>query len=111
MSRINTIPKILSEVSLDDLQRIDAALEGDWNATVVTIWSAKEGRLSFSEIVRNHSTYKPSLELYFHTTWLGIHCYTRQNGQNVFDETLAKEIITYIEEQLKTKSPFKNISM
>ncbi len=97
MSVNEELPKILKEISLQDLQRIDVALEGDWSSTVVTVWSRERGRHGFSEIVRSHPIYKPSLELCFEDTWVGLHCFKRIDYQNVFDEELALEIIGHVE--------------
>jgi hypothetical protein len=36
------LPKLLEEISLTNLHRIDVALEGDWNSTVVTVWTRKD---------------------------------------------------------------------
>lgn len=91
------LPKILKEISLDDLERIDVALEGDWSPTVVTVWSRERGLQGFSGITRSHETYKPSLELYFGDTWVGIHCFKRVDNQNVFDEEFALRVIGHVE--------------
>ena len=95
------IPQILEEISYDRLERIDLALEGDWNATVVTVWLKDSGLLGFEKSKIKHPEFKPSLELYFKDVWVGIHCYQTINGQNVFDKQKAEKIIAYIEKQLK----------
>ena len=59
------IPMIVREISLHGIQRVVSALEGDWNPTMVTVWTRNNGKLDFSKVTRTHSTYKPSLELYF----------------------------------------------
>ncbi|NIQ39761.1 MAG: hypothetical protein GTN81_14405 [Proteobacteria bacterium] len=91
------LPRILTDLSYEDLARIDVAMEGDWNATVVTVWSRERGLLGFSRVSRSHPTYKPSLELYFEDTWVGIHCFKRIDNQNVFDEELAIKVIASVE--------------
>ncbi len=96
------LPQTLREISLDGLRRIDVALEGDWNPTVVTVWSREEGRHGFSAVARSHPTHKPSLELYFENVWLGIHCFRRIDDENAFDEELAIRIIEYVEERCRT---------
>lgn len=101
MSNERDLPKILKEIPLDNLFRIDVALEGDWSQTVVTIWTREKGLLGFSRITRSHSIFKPSLELYFENSWVGIHCFKRIENQNVFDEPLALKIIDYIENRLQ----------
>ena len=91
------IPLIIHEISMKTIQRIDVALEGDWSPTVVTVWSPEQGSTGFSEVTGLHSENKPSLELYFKDSWIGIHCFNRINGKNVFDEAFARRIIEYVE--------------
>ena len=55
------IPLIIREISFDGILRVDAALEGDWNPTMVTVWTRDKGALGFSTVTRTHSTFKPSL--------------------------------------------------
>jgi hypothetical protein len=88
---------MIREISLDGIQKVVAALEGDWNPTMVTVWTRDRGALGFSAVTRTHPTFKPGLELYFEDTWLGIHCFNRSNGKNVFDEEFAVELLEYIE--------------
>jgi len=57
--------------------------------------------MAFSKVSRSHHTFKPSLELYFENAWLGIHCFNRINGSNVFDEEFINQVIDYIETNLK----------
>ncbi len=73
MNNKKELPKIIKEISLQEIQRIDAALEGNWSPTVVTVWSREKGIHGFSEVSLTHPEYKPSLELYFKNTWVGIH--------------------------------------
>ena len=97
MTESKEIPLIFREISLDAIERIDLALEGDWSRTVVTVWTRDHGALGFTAATRSHPINKPSLELYFTDSWLGIHCFTRTAGQNVFDEEFASRIIEYVE--------------
>jgi len=97
------LPPIVREISLSGLRRIDVALEGNWSPTVVTVWSKEKGLLGFFKVVRSHPTFKPSLELYFDDAWLGIHCYRRTEGQNVFDEEFARRVIKYVESRVVQK--------
>ena len=99
----NRVPGILAGLPLDGLVRIDAALEGDWNGTVTTVWTREKGRLGFHSVAGPHPDYKPSLELYFTGAWVGIHCFVVSNGQNMFDEPFARGIVDYIEYQLRKK--------
>lgn len=91
------IPQIIQENSLDSFQRIDVGLEGNWNPTVVILWTPDAGLIELSSVIKSHPIFKPSLELYFKDSWLGVHCFDRINSENVFNENLAKEIIKYIE--------------
>jgi hypothetical protein len=88
------LPKLLEEISLTNLHRIDVALEGDWSSTVVTVWTRKNRFLGF------HEVFKPSVELYFDNSWVGIHCFKRVDNMNVFDKELALRIIDYVETRL-----------
>ena len=101
MTDTKEIPLIVREISLDKIQRIDLALEGNWSPTVVTVWSREQGVIGFADAILTHPDNKPSLELYFEDSWLGIHCFNRIDGQNVFDEEFATRIIEYIESRCK----------
>ncbi len=105
MNEFKNIPSIIREISYDGIQRVVAGLEGDWNPTMVTIWTRNKGTLGFSHVTRAHSTFKPSLELYFKRSWVGIHCYKRINGYNVFDEENAAEILKYITVKCRLNFP------
>jgi hypothetical protein len=94
------LPKLLEEISLTNLHRIDVALEGDWSSTLVTMWTIKDRFLEFSEDQMSHEVFKPSVELYFDNSWVGIHCFKRIKNMNVFDKELALEIIDYVEARL-----------
>jgi hypothetical protein len=100
MGNSKNIPSIVGEISLKKIKRIDSALEGDWNSTLVTIWTPDKGMINLSKVIRVHPEFKPSLELYFEDAWIGFHCYKRTNGEYVFDEKLAKKIIHYVETNL-----------
>jgi len=98
------LPKLLEEISLTNLHRIDVALEGDWSATVVTVWTRKERFLGLSEVRMFHEVLKPSVELYFDNSWVGMHCFKRIDNMNVFDKELALRIIDYVEARLMNTS-------
>lgn len=100
MVKENKYQKILDDISLHNLKRIDAALEGNWNPTVTTIWTRERGFIGFDSVIRSDSELKPSLELYFENHWIGLHCYREIDQQNVFDEPLAIRIIEYIDKNL-----------
>lgn len=57
MNDYKYIPSILREISLGEIKRVDAALEGDWNRTMVTIWNRDKGSLGFSKVTRTHSRF------------------------------------------------------
>ena len=97
-----SFPSIISEISLKEIQKVVVGLEGNWNPTVVTIWTRDKGSLGFSRVIRTHPSFKPSMELYFENTWIGIHCYNRSNGKNIFDEEFAARILDYIETKCET---------
>ena len=94
------LPKLLEEISLTNLHRIDVALEGDWSSTVVTVWTRKDRFLGLSEVRMSHEVFKPSVELYFDNSWVGIHCFKRVDNMNVFDKELGLRIIDYVEARL-----------
>ena len=101
MDHPQDIPTIVKVIPLDDILRIDAALEGNWSSSVVTVWSREAGHMGFSKIIAAHPTFKPSLELYFRGVWIGIHCFRRTDEGNVFDTSLAEKIIQYVENKLR----------
>jgi len=65
------------------------------------VWSRDAGLIGFESVAAPHPTFKPSLELYFEDTWVGIHCYRRVGDENVLDEELARDVIRYVEQTLK----------
>ena len=88
------------DVTLNDLTRIDAGLEGDWSSSVQTVWTRAGGHRGFYDVVRQHETCRPSIELYFRDSWLGCHCYRRVDNVNVFDEAKASRLIDEVEHAL-----------
>ncbi|GEM_PF-1934338 len=96
MNENRHLPDILTRLAFHDILHIDVALEGDWNPTVITVWSREKGFVGFTHIVRSHPRLIPSLELYFPDYWIGIHCFQHIDGVNVFDEDLAMRIIEYV---------------
>ena len=93
---IETVRALIVGIPLQHIMRIDAGLEGNWSGSVVTVWTRNQGMVGFERVARSHATHKPSLELYFDGTWVGIHCFKTRTGQNVFDEELATELIALI---------------
>jgi hypothetical protein len=95
------LPSILKQVNLDKIQRVDIALEGDWNNTVVTVWNTDEGLIGFDNVIKSHQSLKPSIELYLTDIWIGIHSFKTENNLHIFDEQYASDIIDFIEEKIK----------
>ncbi len=88
----------VNRFDLAGLQRIDLALEGAWSETVVTVWTAKDGLIGFSQTPPG----SPSLELYFEDIW--IHCYQRVGHKTHFDQSYAQAIIDWVERKLNELS-------
>lgn len=95
-----TIPPWLCHVPLDHLTRIDVGLEGNWSETVTEVWCRSRGLVGFDRIVGGHPRFRPALELYLPDGWIGILCFRRCHGQNVFDERKARAIIAHVEQRL-----------
>lgn len=94
------LPSILEQINIDTIKRVDVALEGNWSNTVVTVWNANEGFIGFDKAIKSHRNLKPSIELYFTNTWIGIHCFRMEKNLNIFDEQYALNIINFIEEKI-----------
>jgi hypothetical protein len=92
-------PEFLAGISITGITRIDVALEGDWNATVKTVWTRDRGFLGFTDIHRSHPNFRPSIELYFDDHWIGIHCYQRRGNLYHFDENYALRIINHVSKE------------
>ena len=95
------IHEYVRAIPIDNILRIDIGLEGDWSSTAVTVWTRDNGLLGFDEITRSHAINKPSLEFYYGDSWLGIHCFQRDEEKNFFDEELARKIIQFIESNMQ----------
>ena len=78
------------------LRRIDAAFEGDWNATVRTVWSQDEDIVDLPDETWATDRFQPSIELIFDDTWLGIRCARSAEGLNVLDVERAVAIVHYV---------------
>lgn len=92
-----TLPKILDALPLSAVGRIAASLEGDWSPSAVDVWRRGAGGPDFSRVVRRHPLHRPSLELYVGEAWIGVPCFVREGGENVFDEELARAIVRRVE--------------
>lgn len=99
------LPQWLEHVPLQDMLRIDAALEGDWSPTAITAWRPGDDTPDFSGLPRSHPEHRPSLELYFEGSWIGLHCFRREDGRNVFDEERARAVVNYVKERLAESPP------
>ncbi len=100
MTESPKIPDLVQSIPLEGILRIDVGLEGDWSPTVKTVWSRGRRSIDFSQVTRAHPSHKPSLELYFEGAWLGVHCFQRIDGDNVFDEERASRLIQFVETSL-----------
>ncbi len=89
--------QLLSACPLDDLTRIDVGLEGNWSPTVTTVWTRDAGRRGLTEVVREHGTFKPCVEIYFVDAWIGLHSFNRVEDSNVFDEAFLERVIQAVE--------------
>lgn len=92
---------MISSVPIKDIRRIDVAMEGNWSQTVTSVWTKYAGFIGFEKVEKENARLKPSVELYFDDYWLGIHCYNKVGGKNVFDEKLAMDIIGLVEKALR----------
>ena len=100
MKREEEIRALIRRLSLDELVRINAGLEGAWSETVTTVWTRERGLLGFGGVPTGHSDHVPSLELMFPNSWVGVRCFVRDRDQNVFDETFARAVIDLVERRL-----------
>jgi hypothetical protein len=100
VKRGEEIRALIRRLSLDELVRIDAGLEGAWSETVTTVWTRERGLLGFGGVPAGHSAHVPSLELMFPNYWVGVRCFVRDRDQNVFDETFARAVIDLVERRL-----------
>lgn len=98
------IHELVRAVPLDGITRIDVGMEGDWSGSVQTVWTRAGGFSGFDEIVREHPVQTPSVELYFHGAWLGVHCFRVEKGRKIFDEDLAEALIHLVEARLSATS-------
>ena len=102
MPNEEALPGLLKEISLAGILRVDAGLEGDWSGSVTTIWSPGTA-LVVDGVMRSHPHHKPSLELYFDGSWVGLHCFSRVDGTNRFDEDLARRVVSFIENAISSE--------
>ncbi len=59
------IPPWLETFAADLVDCIELGLEGDWSATVRTVWSRDQGFLGFDGPATEHTDFRPALELYY----------------------------------------------
>jgi hypothetical protein len=100
VKREEEIRALIGRLSLDELVRIDAGLDGAWSDTVTTVWTRERGLLGFGGAPTGHSDQVPSLELMFPNYWVGVRCFVRDRDRNVFDETFATAVIDLVERRL-----------
>ena len=58
------IHEYVRAIAIDNILRIDIGLE-------------------FDEITRSHAINKPNLEFYYGDSWLGMHCFQRNEEKNI----------------------------
>jgi len=91
------VPSWLAEVPLDGLLRIDLGLEGDWSATVTTVWRPDVGFLGAGGGSWCHRRHRPALELYFEDGWIGVRCDRRIGEEFELDEPRLRRIVRWVE--------------
>lgn len=90
------LSRIIDNLPLSRLERIDCAFEGDWSGSVHTLWSPEAPEVQLPDATWATDRYKPSIELIFDTTWFGIRCYTEDDGIYRLDAPRATAIIEYV---------------
>ena len=81
------IPPWLETFAADLVDRIELGLEGDWSATVRTVWSRDQGFLGFDG---------PATELYLADGWIGVHCFRFEDGRYMLDREKAEALIKHV---------------
>ena len=88
---------VIRKLPLEKVEKIDAGLEANWNATVTTLWTKNDGFLGFDKLEKEHSENKHCVELHFDNgCWFGFLCSDRINDKYVFNEKLVLEIIEMV---------------
>jgi hypothetical protein len=95
----SALPDWLTLVPRDRLLRIDLGLEGDWSATVTTVWRPGTGFLGLGTRPWRHADYRPALELYLEDGWIGVRCERRDDRGFDVDEPRLLEVIRWVESQ------------
>ena len=90
------LSRIIDNLPLSRLERIDCAFEGDWSGSVHTIGSTEAPDVRLPDTTWATDRYKPSIELMFDSTWFGILCYTEEDGIYRLDVPRATVIIDYV---------------
>ena len=88
--------QVLDGLDWSKLRRIDCAFEGDWNASVCTVWSSDNEVVDLPDATWATDRFNPSLELIFDDTWLGIRCTRAVDGLNVLDVERATAIVDHV---------------
>lgn len=90
------LSRIIDNLPLSRLERIDCAFEGDWSGSVRTVWSPDVPEVRLPDRTWTTARYRPSIELMFDSSWFGIRCYTEGDGIRRLDARRATEIIDYV---------------
>ena len=95
---------MLAACETSDVDRIDVGLEGSWSQSVCTVWNRRDGWLGMTGVTREHSDFKPSVELYFSDGWIGLHCFQRLENSYVLDDSRLEQIVSEVELVLRTSA-------
>ncbi len=91
----------IRRLPLARITRVDVALEGDWNATVTTVWTAATGWDTAGSPELQHPELPPAVELYFESSWFGFRCYREKDGVKMLDAAALEQSIELIESTMR----------
>ena len=90
------IPPWLETFAADLVDHIELGLEGDWSATVRTVWSRDQAFLGFDGPATEHTDFRPAPELYLADGWIGVHRFRFEDGRYVLDRAKAEALIEHV---------------
>lgn len=91
------LPDWLALMPADRVLRIDLGFEGDWSATVTTVWRPDAGYLGVGQRSWRHPHCRPALELYLEDGWLGVRCDRGVAEGFELDEGRVQEVVRWVE--------------
>jgi len=91
------IPDWLNSFDPASVVRIDVGLEGDWSASVWTLWSRESGRDLEASMPSGPTSLRPAAELYLRDGWIGVHCGRWDGGVYTLDEGLLSALVGFVE--------------